>query len=169
VRACTLIHAFEQLGLPVQLRENADLRTQDLGDDRDGHVVHRAHLIAADAVGVGDMYRGDKDDRRLAEAGMTADHLGQLEAVEIGHADIDENETDVILEKSVERPLGAVRHDKLFIEVAQNDLIADELRRLVVDEKNLDLLAILRRLAHYRWSQMRRAERSCSVFTGFAK
>ena len=89
--------------LAVELGEHPDLGAQHLRHDRHRHVVDRAHLVAAQAVDVGEVDRRDEDDRGLLEARMLADHRGQLEAVELRHADVDQHDGDVGLQQMLER------------------------------------------------------------------
>ena len=124
--------------LPVQLGEDAHLGAQDLRDHRHRHVVDGARLVAADAIEVGHLDGGDEDDRRLLVARMPADHLRQLEAVEIGHADVDEHDGDVGLQQRAQRLAGRVRLDQILAELAEDHLVAQQLRRLIVDEQDVD-------------------------------
>ena len=43
------------------------------------------------------------------EARMLADHGGELEAVELRHADVDENDRDVVLEQELQAPRAPTR------------------------------------------------------------
>ena len=45
----------------------------------------------------------------LLEARMLADHRRQLEAVELRHADVDENDGDVVLEQELQAPRAPTR------------------------------------------------------------
>ena len=97
------IQLLELAGLAIELGEDPDLGAQHLRDDRHRHVVDRAHLVAAQTVDVGQLDGGDEDDRGLLEARMLADHRGQLEAVELRHADVDQNDGDLVLEQLLQR------------------------------------------------------------------
>jgi len=41
--------------------------------------------------------------RRLLEAGMFADHRGQFEPVQFRHANVDQDDGDVVLQQELER------------------------------------------------------------------
>ena len=56
-----------------------------------------------------EMDRRDEDDRGLLEARMLADHRGELEAVELRHADVDQDDGDVVLEQMLQRLAGRTR------------------------------------------------------------
>ena len=94
----------ELAGLAVELDEDADFGAQNLGDDGDRDVVDGAAAVAVDLVGVGEVDAGDEDDGGLAEARMLADHVGELEAVELGHADVHQDDGDVVFEEDVRGP-----------------------------------------------------------------
>ena len=95
--------------LAIELDENPDLGAQHLRNDRHRHVVDGAHLVAAQAVDVGQMDGGDEDDRGLLEPRMLADHRRQLEAVEVRHADVHQDDGDLRLQQLLERLRGRTR------------------------------------------------------------
>ncbi len=90
-------------GLAVELGKDLDLGPQHFRHHRHRHVIHRAHLVAAQAIDVGQMDGGDEDHRRLLEARMLADHRGELEAVELRHADVHEDHGDIRLQEVLQR------------------------------------------------------------------
>src|SRR5258708_39931540 len=71
---------------------------------------------------------------------MLANQGRELEAVEVGHADVDQHDRDVLLQQMLEGLLGRVGHDEVFPELAERDLVAEQLRRLVVDQQDVDLV-----------------------------
>ena len=69
--------AIQPLELPrlaKQIHEDADLRPQNLGNDRNRHVVDRAARVSLEPVEIRQMHAGDEDDRRLLKARMLAHH-----------------------------------------------------------------------------------------------
>ena len=134
------VHAFELARLAVKLDENLDLGPQHLRDDRNRHVIDGAHLVAAQAVHVGQVNGGDEDHRGLLEPRMLADHGGKLEAVEVRHADVHQDDRDLRLQQVLQRLLPGRRLDQVFPELMQDDLVAQQLGRLVVDQQDVDLL-----------------------------
>ena len=126
---------------------------------------------------------GYEDDRGLLETRMLADHRRQLEAVELRHADIHQDDGDIVLQQLLQRLARRRGFDQIFAETRQNDLVAQELCRLIVDQQDVDLVIRRRRFfsppdrccrllhawLHHRCSHMRNAESSCSVLTGFAR
>ena len=71
---------------------------------------------------------------------MFADHGGKLEAIELRHAHVDENDGDVLLEKLLQSLAGGRRFDEILTELGKNGLVAQELCRLVIDQQNVDLV-----------------------------
>jgi hypothetical protein len=49
---------------------------------------------------------GDEDDRGVLEARMLADHGSELEAVELRHADVHQDDGDLLLEQILQRLAG---------------------------------------------------------------
>ena len=134
------IEALELEGLAMELDEDADFGAQDLGNYGDGDVIDGAAAVAVDLVLVGEVDARDEDDSGFAEAGMLADHVGELEAVEFGHADVHEDDSDVVLEEDIEGLFGGRGLDEVLAEVAEDDLIAEELGGLVVHHEDVDFL-----------------------------
>ena len=95
------VEALEIARLAIKLGENADLGAQQLGHHRHRHIIGRAVFIAFDAIEIGHRDRRHEDDRRRLEARMLADHRRELEAVELGHADIDQHDRDLVLQEQV--------------------------------------------------------------------
>ena len=71
---------------------------------------------------------------------MLADHRGQFEPVEIGHADIDQHDGDIGPQKLLQRLIRRAGLDQVLPELAEDHLIAEQLPRLVVDQQNVDLV-----------------------------
>src|SRR5437588_1741334 len=134
------IEPLQLAGLAVELGEHLDLGAQYFGHHRHRDVVDRAHLIAPQTVDIADLDGGDEDHRRLLEAGVLADHGGEFEAVEFRHADIDQDDGDVVLEQELERFAAGGDRDQVLAEILENYFIGKQLRRLIVDQKNVDLL-----------------------------
>ena len=134
------VELFELAGLAIELGEYLDLGAQNLRHHRHRHVIHRAHLVAAQAVDVGEMDGGDEDDRGLLEARMLADHRRQLKAVELRHADVDQHHRDVHLQEMFQRLAAGGGLDQILPELLEDDLIGEQLRRLVVHQENVDLV-----------------------------
>ena len=96
--------------------EDLDLRPQHFRHDRDRNIIDRAHLVAAQTVDIGEMDGGNEDDRGVPEARMLADHRGQLETVELRHADVDQDDGDFGLEQMLQRLAAGRRLDQVLVE-----------------------------------------------------
>ena len=81
---------------PVQFGEYADFRAQEFRNDGHGNIIHGAALVSLELVEIGQVHRGDKDDRGLLTARMLVDHLRQLKPVELRHAHIHEHDGDIV-------------------------------------------------------------------------
>ena len=164
------IEPLELPRLAIELGKHPDLGAQHFRHHRHRHVVDRAHLIAAQPVDVADLDRRDEDHRGLLEARMFADHGGELETVELGHADVDQDDRDFVLEQEFQRLAAGSGDDQILAELLQDDFIGEQLGRLIVDQKDVYLFVVHHLLARaQRCSHMRMASSNCSVLTGFAR
>ena len=150
-----VIELLELPGLAIELGEDLHLRAQDFRNHRNRNIVHGTHLVSAQSVDVGEKNGGNEDDRRLLEPRMIADHGSELEAVQLRHANIDQDDGNLVLEQLLQRLAGRRRLDQVLTEVTQNDLVAQKLGWLVVDQEDVDHIL--------------NADSSCSVFTGLAR
>ena len=165
------VHLLELARLAVELDEDLDLGPQHLRNDRHRDVVDRAHLVAAQAIHVGQMNGGDEDHRGLLEPRMLADHRGELEAVEVRHADVHQDDRDLRLQQILQRLLAGRGLDQVFVELMQDDLVAQQLGRLVVDQQDVDLVVFRHGDVPDSTGAATCAARtsSCSVLTGLAR
>ena len=141
-----LVELLQLAGLAEQFGENPHLGAQQFRHHRHGKIIHRARLIAAQIIGFRQVNGGDEDDRGLLEARMLADHLGQLEAVQLRHADIDQDDRDIGLEQIGQRLLGRGGRDQIFAQLLQHHLIAEQLAGLIIHQQDIDGILVLPRL-----------------------
>src|SRR6202023_3481789 len=80
----------------------------------------------------------DENDCGVLKARMIADHPSEFKTVEFRHADIADDDSDVLLEQVRECLRGGPRFDQVFSEALQCRLVAEELRRLIVDKQNVN-------------------------------
>ena len=73
---------------------------------------------------------------------MFADHRGEFEAVEVRHRDVDEDDCDLVLRRcaSASRPGRGL--DQSLAKLLEHDLVAEQLRRLIVDEQDIHWLPV---------------------------
>ncbi len=123
----------------LQLDEHAHLGAQHLGHHRRQDVVDRAERVAArglDLVGVG----GDEDDRRVGAALVAPDQRGGLEAVDVGHVDIEQDHRELAGQHLAQR-LGARTHEhEVLVQLLQHRLEDQQLLLQVIDDQDVDLV-----------------------------
>src|SRR3984893_14734090 len=129
------VDEFELPGLPEEIGKHPYLGPQKFGDDWYKNVVDRPVAVPFNTIGVGQRDGGDKNDCGLLKARMVADHPSEFKTVELRHADIAENDSDVLLKEVLEGLSGGPGFDQVFSEALQYRLVAEELRRLIVDKQ----------------------------------
>ena len=134
----TLGDLARQLGvLAVQLDEHRNLGQQHLGNQRLDQVVDRADLVAAEhrahLVGGG----GQEDDRRQSRALARVQQARGLEAVDAGHAHVQQDQCEVVLERRAQRFLAGVGEQQPLTEALEQRAQGQQVLRLVVDEKDI--------------------------------
>src|SRR5581483_4350824 len=112
---------------------------------------------AAQAVAVVQQHRRNENDGDILEARVLTDHCGELETVQIRHADVDQDNCKIVLEQKLQGLFRGGSLKKLGVEPAENNLIAEELGRLIVDEEQV-YLAVLCHDRSQRCSHIRSAE-----------
>ena len=162
------VKPFKLPCLAVELRKDLHLGAQHFRHHRHRHVIDRACTVAAQIIRFRNMDGGNENDRDALIAWMLADHLGEFEPVQLRHADIHEDDGDVVLEQKFERFFRRRDLDEVLAEIAQHHLIAQQLGGLVVHQQHIDFMVDVHQ-GSQRCSHMRSAERSCSVFTGLAR
>jgi hypothetical protein len=133
----------EQLGLLMdllvllpELDEDRNLGAQDLRVERFEHVVDRADLVAAEDVPLLFRECGQEDDRDEARPLALLDHLGDLEAVEVGHLDVEQDHREVVsVQQAAERLCAGARADELVPERLEDRLQREEVLGPIVDEE----------------------------------
>ena len=68
---------------------------------------------------------------------MFANHRGQLKSVQFGHRDIDKDDSDVVPQQLLKRFSSGRSLDEILAKLSQDDFVAEKLRRLIVDQKNI--------------------------------
>jgi hypothetical protein len=91
-------------------------------------------------VGVGNLHARHEDHRQLLEARMLADHGCELEAVDLRHHHVDQDDGDVGLEQDAQRLVRRVGLDQVLAKLLEDDLVAEELGGLVIHQEDVDLV-----------------------------
>ena len=71
---------------------------------------------------------------------MLADHRRQLEPVELRHADIDQDDSRLVLEQELQSLACRGRLDQVFPEIAKDFLVGEQLRGLIVHQEDVDFV-----------------------------
>ena len=129
----------------VELEEHADLGPQQLGVVRLEDVVDRAGLVAAEDVValLGD--RRHEDDRDVPGLAPALDVLGGLEAVELGHLDVEQDERELVVQQPAQRLLAGRRGDQAAVQRGEDRLEREQVLGPVVDQQDVRLVAAGRR------------------------
>jgi hypothetical protein len=134
---------LDLLRLLEEVHEDEHLRAQDLRHHRRLDEVHRPERVAARDHRVVVAERGEEDDRRLLRALALADQGGGLEAVHARHVDVEQDHREVGLQQLLQRLAARGGLHQVLAEVAQDRLEREQLVRAVVDEQDVDLLALV--------------------------
>jgi hypothetical protein len=142
-----LLGLAEELGLPLdlfglleELDEDGDLGAEDLGDDGLEEEVDGADRVALEDLRLGAAIGGGKENRDVARSLALADELGGLDAVHARHLDVHEDEREVLLQKALQCLLTRARLDEVLAEILEHGLEGQEVRRVVVDQEDVDLV-----------------------------
>ena len=163
------------LHLP-QLDEHLDLAAQDIGAHRREDVVDRAERIALrrlHLVGVG----GDEDDRRVRRLLVLPDELRRLQAVDVGHVDVEQDHRELARQHLAQRFRARAHHHQVLVELLEDRAEDEQLLRQIVDDQDVGFF-FAHRLSPglcagpssgvvHRCSQPRSTESRCSRSTGF--
>src|ERR1700733_13294262 len=117
------VEAFELASLAGHFDKEPDLGAQHFGNDRNGDVVDGAAAVAVDLVDIGEVNAGDEDEGGLAEPRVLAEHVGQLESIELRHADIHQNHRNIGFEENTESFPGRGGLDQVLTKLPEDDLV----------------------------------------------
>src|ERR1700756_4056320 len=87
------------------------------------------------------MDRRYEDKRRLLKPRVLTYHGGQFEAVELWHLHVDQNDGDVSLQQMLQSLASRGRLDEHLPKLIQDDLVTQELGRLIIDQQDVDGVA----------------------------
>ncbi len=68
---------------------------------------------------------------------MFANHRRQFKSVQLGHRNVDKDDSDFLPQQLLKRFSSGRSLDEILAKFSQDDFIAEELRRLIVDQKNI--------------------------------
>src|SRR5207245_2386958 len=90
-------------------------------------------------IGICEVNPGNKDDCSLLESRMLPDYVGQFKSIKLRHTHVHEHNRDVILQQDIECFTGRSCLDQIFAQVREDDLVAQEFGRLIIDHQDVDL------------------------------
>ena len=120
--------ALDLLRLARELDEDLHLAAQDLRHDRLEHEVDGAERVAAQHGAIVLVERGQEDDWRVPRFFARAHQLGGLEAVEIGHLHVEQDDGEVALEQLEERLAPGGGGDERPADLAEHGLHGQRVR-----------------------------------------
>ena len=121
---------------PMELDEDGDLGAQNLGHDGDRDIVDGPDFVATQPIELGDLGPGDEDDRRTLETGMLAHEPRHLESVHPRHVDVEEEDSEIVLEQPSERIGAGGRQDAVHVQDGEDGFVGQQARRLVVNQEH---------------------------------
>src|SRR5262249_36947325 len=124
--------------LAVELNKNFYLGAENIRDNGHGNVIHGAELVPSQTVLVGQVDGRNEDDCGLLKSRMLAYGTRQLEVVHARHADISENDRDIVLQQLSQGFLPGARLDEVLSQFAEHRFVRKQLCRLVIDQQDVD-------------------------------
>ena len=134
------VELLQLASLAMKLDEYPYFRAQHFGNDRHRDIVHRAHRITTNAVDIGQVNRRNEDDRRFFKARMLPQHGSKLEAIEFRHADVDQNDRDLVLEQELQCFARRRRLDEVLAKLSEDYIVGEQLIGLVVDQEHINFI-----------------------------
>src|ERR1700729_2915547 len=114
-----MIQHLQLSGLAVEFGENTNLCSQQLGNNWDGNIVYGPVSISLEAIQIGEVHGGNEDDGGLLKARVLTDKSRQLKAIEFGHADIHQNNSDIGLQQPFEGFFPRIGLDQVLAQLPQ--------------------------------------------------
>src|SRR6202007_2012529 len=122
------IQLSELAPLQIQLHEHRDLAAQDFRDYRDRYIIDGADLVAGQRIELADMDTRQQNNGRLLEARMLVNEARRLEAVHVGHADIEQHHGKLLPHEPVERLEPRAGRDEIPAESVQYRFVGEQPR-----------------------------------------
>ena len=119
-----------------QLDEHLHLAAQHIGAHRREDVVDRAERVALRGlhlVGVG----GDEDDGRVRRFLVLADQLRRLQAVDVGHVDVEQDHRELAVQHLAQRFGARAHHHQVLPELLEDAAEDQQLLGQVVDYEDV--------------------------------
>ncbi len=122
--------------LSVEREKDLDLAAQHVGIDRLEKEIDGAGTVAAKAVGLGLMHRGDENDRHVPRLRVLARVAGDLIAVHLRHLHVEQHHRERVAEQHAKRLVAIIRAEDLAVEIAELRFERDQVGLGIVDEQD---------------------------------
>jgi hypothetical protein len=124
--------------LAMQLHEDRHLRPQHGGVDRLVQVVHGTGAVAGHHILILVVERGEEDDRHRRRLLPLLDQVRQLEPAHVGHADVEDEQPEVLGHQRQQRVVGAGGAHQAVAGIVEDRLEHLQVGGLVVDDEDVD-------------------------------
>src|SRR5262249_54995385 len=131
--------------LTVQFGKHADFRPQELRNNRNRNVVHSTPLVPLEAVEIGQMYSGNKNDRSSLKSRMLTDNFGEFKAVNFGHGHIHKDDSHIGFQENLEGLPPRIGLEQVLAEFHEHDFVSQQFRRLIIHHEDVDLFGLIHR------------------------
>ena len=135
-RAQERLGPLQRPAVLLELREHRHLGAQHLGIERFEHVVHRTHSVAAQHRADVVVRSGQEHDRHIARARPPLDQPCRFHPVELGHAHVEQDQGDVVLEQQPQRLVPRARHQQRVAERLEHAVERMEVLLAIVDDQD---------------------------------
>ena len=109
----------KKLFAPAEFDEDLDLALQDLGNDRLKQEIHRSQVISAKELFIAAIGRQEQNGC-LAGSLPGANQLRRLESVQFGHANIEQNRCELMLQAQPQSLRSVVGKHELLLQRLEN-------------------------------------------------
>ena len=86
---------------------------------------------------------GDEDDGGLLKARMPVHHVRELKAVDLGHADVHQDDGDIVSEQLLHRLAGRPGLDQVLAQLTEDRFVAEQLPSLIIDHEYVGSIAFV--------------------------
>ena len=86
------------------------------------------------------MHAGNENDRRLLVARVVVNQRSGLEAVHARHVHVEQHHREFLRHHPFQGLCARVRHDQVLVEAAEDRLIRQQARRLIVHQQDIHLV-----------------------------
>ena len=154
----------DRLRFLVEIDKHADFGPHHFRVDGRRNKVHGAERVALGHLHVV-VERRDENDRRMLRPFSLANQRGRLEAVHLGHVDVEQDHGEIVFKQTAQGLAPGVGLDDVLAKLLERGLDRHDLFRHVVDDEYVDWLASLHAKSFCSWPSAGggRNESSCEA------